>query len=217
MLWIIEPGRETLSEEYEKDLERLGGNAALAGHLTRREISFSAAHANTPLAAPALPPGEPIYILAHAGNDPVHGFWIAGANLNTFITMLVAKFGAQLNNRTVYLLVCIVGSQTATLANLLLPHANNVELYVPNGLMYISAAGIPHVMNPGAYPSLQAANDAVAGYKADFTKLAPRSQTSGEGWSGARVSGAPAAVAVLANGDVRDEIRGAFDPDEDEA
>lgn len=215
MLWIIEPGRNALSVEYVADRDRMQAGP-FKDQVTRVETSFSAQHASTALGGAVVPPGEPIFVLAHAGHDPHLGYWAAGVNLAGFAAMLVAKFGAQLNNRQVFLLVCSIGGQAATIAGHLSQHVTNMELYVPNGLMYISQAGIPHVVRVGAYASVAETNAAIAREDSDFLALAANSHVSGDGWTGVLIPGQPAAVVPIAAPTARGTITGTFDPDHDE-
>jgi hypothetical protein len=123
---------------------------------------------------------------------------------------------AQLNNRKVFLLVCSIGGQAATIAGHLSQHVTNMELCVPNGLRYISQTGIPHVVRDDPYPSVGKANEQIARYDADFLALAPNSHVSGAGSTSVRIPGHPAAPVPIAAQTTSDTVRGTVDPDRDE-
>lgn len=213
MLWVIEgqpdttyDGKETLPDTVQADINHLESNGAVKSHVKSRDVSYSREQAGTPCAQ-KLEKGEPIYVLAHAGIG-ASGPWIGGMDFPTFADKMVRKFGNQLNGRTVYVLACFIGEKAYKLAEALAEKgAENVRLYVPNKLMYISAAGIPHVLSSNQ--SFEEGNEYVAKYANQHKKM-KLSLPCGKEWSGARA--ADGTGTVIAAGEVEKAVIGHFDP-----
>ncbi|MEV0385597.1 hypothetical protein [Nonomuraea sp. NPDC050643] len=212
MLWIIETepaiahdGTMELSDPYRTDVGFLEGNPSIRGHLTRRDVTFPKA-ATTPTGG--LVAGEPIYVLAHAGFHKSGEPWIGGMSFKAFAEEMVTKFGAQLKKRTVYALVCFIGSQAHRLAEALAEAgAENVTVYVPDKLMYVSTAGIPHVLQPDW--AFEVGNKKVQAHQSRH-KGFNESLPCGKGWSGA--NGAAGTATVIPPKDVENAVIGHFDP-----
>ncbi|MEV6692562.1 hypothetical protein AB0M35_13935 [Micromonospora sp. NPDC051196] len=216
MIWIIE-SKSKLSREFAADLKRLRANAAVAAHVSRSVLNSTLAEVQTPL-APALAPGEPVLVLAHSGYDfdNRHGQeapWIGGRWLDEFVQDVTAKFTpAGLSGRTLWFLVCHTGHDTTALANLLAAAGvDNVTIYMPTDFMYISKAGIPHVLVSAA--DLDSVNRDVARCDSDYWSI-QGSQATGSYWAGCSISGQ--VVTKLSATVVEEAVRAQFDPDEDE-
>ncbi len=213
MLWVIEgqpdttyDGKETLPDTVQADINHLESNGAVKSHVKSRDVSYSREQAGTPCAQ-KLEKGEPIYVLAHAGIG-ASGPWLGGMDFPTFADKMVRKFGNQLNGRTVYVLACFIGEKAYKLAEALAEkEAENVRLYVPNKLMYISTAGIPHVL--GADWSFEKGNEYVASNKNQHKKM-KSSLPCGKQWSGARA--ADGTATVIPAEEVEKAVIGHFDP-----
>jgi hypothetical protein len=181
MLWVIEPDGK-LSAEYNKDMERLRSNKTVRKNLDNTETSLSLAAAKT-APATALGQAEPLYVLAHAGLEPKP--WLAGLTFADFAELVAEKF-TTVKQRDVFLLMCTVGSKIGDLSAALKTSFTNVRLFVPNGLMYISSAGIPHVFNAGTKADW--ADEQVAKHNAVYSDI-PKSLACGESWSGVSYNG----------------------------
>lgn len=181
MLWVIEPEGK-LSAEYKKDMERLQGNKAIRKHLANTETSLSLAAAKAEPAT-ALEKAEALYVLAHGGLAPKP--WLAGLSFAGFADVMAEKF-TTVKQRDVFLLVCHVGAKMADLSAALKTSLANVRLFAPNGLMYVSSAGIPHLFVAGT--KVEWADEQVAKHDAAYSAI-PKSLPCGEGWSGVTYSG----------------------------
>jgi hypothetical protein len=216
MLWIIEPppsGKpQALSKNFAADRDRLVANEHLA--IANVEVSLSLAHAMTPMA----PGAGDIYVLVHssAGDPP----WIGGMYFAKFATTFVAKCGgsANVDGRTVWILGCYIGALIPQLlAHFATAGVQNLTIYSPTGLMWISNAGIPHVYQ--GKKTLEQVNTILAKYNSDYvTVIVSEPQETfgktGEDWVGATL--APAGVTPLAGTVVEDDVRDHFDPDDQE-
>ncbi|MEV5892614.1 hypothetical protein [Nonomuraea fuscirosea] len=213
MLWVIEgqpdttyDGKETLPETQQADIGHLESNGAVKPHVKNREVSYSKDQAGTRYAK-NLEKGEPIYVLTHAGIAR-SGPWIGGMDFPTFADKMVRKFGKQLDGRTVYVLACFIGEKAYKLAEALAENgADNVRLYVPNKLMYISTAGIPHVLNSDQ--SFEEGNEYVA-KNANQHQRMKLSLPCGKQWSGARA--ADGTATIITAGEAEKAVIGHFDP-----
>lgn len=213
MLWVIEgqpdityDDKETLPGTVQADIKHLESNGAVKAHVKNRDVSYSREQAATPYPN-NLEKGEPIYVLTHAGiagSAP----WIGGMDFPAFADKMVRKFGNQLNGRTVYILACFIGEKAYKLAEALADKdAKNVKLYVPNKLMYISTAGIPHILSSDQ--SFEEGNKYVAKY-ANQHKNMKLSLPCGKQWSGARA--ADGTATIISAEEVEKAVTGHFDP-----
>jgi hypothetical protein len=189
MLLVIEPGRKTLAPELQADLDNLERNDYVSDELASRDICFRLDQLTKPF---VLNPDEDVYILAHSAYDDRNGAqqpWIAGRWFDEFAGDLWAKFGAGLNGRTVWFLVCHTGTDVATLAGHLAQAGfRNLTIYMPTGWMYISTGGVPHLLS--GQHTMESANKLVA--KASNTyilELEKVSRGTGDGWNGCTIDG----------------------------
>lgn len=217
MFWII--GSEpTMSETFRADLDRLAGNAAVQNDLARQEYHHTVTEMQQPL-APALAPGEPLYVLAHSGYDEHPATrqdtaWIGGRWIDEFISDMMAKFtAAGLTGRTLWFLVCHTGSDIVQFGErLAAAGVTDITMYMPTDFMYISTLGIPHVL-PG-FDDIDAANREVARYNCEYLTIT-RSRPAGEGWAGLTIDG-HGTLSAIGEVDTEDAVRDHFDPDENE-
>jgi len=216
MLWVVEPKediqKKKLSPEFAADLKRLKGNEAVAHDLEHKEVSFTVEHANR--RAEHVDPAASLHLLSHAGLAPEPN--IAGLSLQPFAKALVAKYSSQaLEQGTIWLLVCSIGQMmNELLVALSVEGLQNVTVYAPKRVMFISAKGIPHV-HEKAHDDSGDLDGAVAKYHADFSRLsAVGFQGSGVGWAGGQlINGQPK---VLATVPAEKAVRKKFDPDKQE-
>jgi hypothetical protein len=214
MLWILEPKEEqelrTLSDEFEQDRERL--IAREDPDFGTIDISLSLTDAET-----AVNPGAgDIHVLTHSGHSP-HP-WIGGLSFEDFAVTLAKKCGGigALEHRTVWLLGCYVGQyMNQLLAAFARAGVQNVSVYAPVGLMFVSQTGIPHVHGDPDI-KLKKANALVRKYDSDFLALSSEGfKASGQGWSGGRLTNGN--VEVWKPSPVTKAVSEHFDPEQDEA
>jgi len=134
--------------------------------------------------------------------------------LQDFADATFTKYGvAGLSNRTIWMLVCHVGTSIQALADRLAHHGVvNTTIYVPSDFMYISNTGIPHIMLHVV--NVNQASDIVASNDSDYVTI-PNSQSTGIGWAGRTISAA-GVVAAIAPDDVVAAVVARFDPMESE-
>lgn len=213
MFWII--GNTTqMDQEFQADLKRLSGNAGMNGQLAPQLYDHDIASVTTPLTT-ALASGESVYVLAHAGHNDGQP-WIDGrATLGEFAGDMTGKFtAASLSNRTIWFLVCLVGRQLETLANLLsAAGVRPARLYMPSEYMYISSAGIPHCLEHVTDSAI--ADKQVAKYDAEYTMITD-SLGTGLGWAGYEID-ATGTVTRIGGADVQQAVIDRFDREENEA
>lgn len=217
MLWVIEVSGG-LTVAVQADLDRMGANNAIAALLAHREISLSLRQANLAW-APLAPAGEDLLVLAHAGyefendGDDERSPWIGGQYLPAFAASMLAKFtAAGLNGRDIWFLVCHTGADLAELGRLLVAGGvTDARLYMPDDFMFVSTAGIPHLL-PNR-DDVDQANRDVARADADFYSVGGALET-GMNWVGLAIVNSVAAPIGAQTTD--DEVRARFDPSENE-
>jgi hypothetical protein len=220
MLWVIEQpegSEKKLSKEVVEDLKRLRGSAAAPiddSDFEEKEVSLTAGHASQQAAH--VHHGAPLHLLSHAGLVPEP--WIGGMAFQNFAASLVSKYpGGALEASTVWLLVCFVGRKMdELLAALAGAGLQNVTVYAPRSLMFISRSGIPHVHERDD-ASYQRLTPIVAKYDADYLSLAAAGagfQGTGRGWVGGRLVGGNAELFGKSN--VETAVKEKFDPEGDE-
>jgi hypothetical protein len=215
MLLVIDA--EKLSPEFEADINRMAGNAAISQYLVNQEHCFSRAELRAPLATP-LQPGEPIIILAHSGYRDDNGRkvpWIAGLDFPDFAGDLIAKFGvAGLTGRTLYFITCTTGPSARDLADRLSAGGvRSTELYLPNKLVFVSKAGIPHVLMGGtSEKDEKEANALVARYDAEYKYLVSYCYGTGIEVGGASIA-ANGTTAKIGADEAQATVGYFFDPD----
>jgi hypothetical protein len=215
MLLVIDA--EKLTPEFKADIDRMAGNADISPYLANQEHCFSRAELQAPLATP-LQPNEPIIVLAHSGyrNDSGQQVpWVAGRDFPDFANDLIAKFGvAGLTGRTLYFITCTTGPSARALADRLSAGGvRNTELHLPNKLVFVSKAGIPHVLTGGtSEKDEKEANALVARYDAEYKYLTPYCDGTGVEVTGARIA-ANGTTAKLSADDAAAAVSEFFDPE----
>ncbi|MGH3904595.1 MAG: hypothetical protein ACRDTE_10445 [Pseudonocardiaceae bacterium] len=220
MLWIIESSdekQEQLSEVFQADLDRLRSNKSVADDLKKVEVSYTLEEVKQLYSADLG--DEDIFVLAHSGYAKRKGHkerqpWIGGLYLDEFVDALVSKFSPQvLKGRTIWFLVCLTGKDIGTLvAQIAGKGLTDGTWYMPEDFMYISAAGIPHILS--GFDDVDEANAEVAKYDADYFGLL-KSKPCGGGWAGVTMKGkVPEKLGIIA---VEEAIKERFDQEEDES
>lgn len=221
MLWIIESSeekQEKLSEVFQADLDRLGSNESVADDLEKMEISYTREEAKQRYST-ALASEEDLLVLAHSGYAKKMGHkerqpWIGGLWLDEFVEALVSKFSPQvLKGRTIWFLVCLTGQDIEALVTQMAAKGiTDGTWYMPEDFMYISMAGIPHIL-PG-FEDVDEANAEVAKYNADFLALT-KSRPCGGGWAGVTMKDKVSTRLTIKA--IEEAVRYRFDQDEDES
>jgi hypothetical protein len=218
MLLVIDA--EKLSPEFRADLDRMAGNANISPYLANQEHCFSQAELRAPLTTP-LQPNEPIIVLAHSGYRDDNGQqvpWVAGRDFTDFANDLIAKFGVVgLTGRMLYFITCTTGPSARILADRLSAGGvRSTDLYLPNKLVFVSKAGIPHVFRFGtSEKDEKEANTLVARYHAEYKPLTPYCDGTGVEVTGARIA-ANGTTAKLSADEAQATVGDFFDPQDTE-
>lgn len=186
MLWIIDD-KKNLDPAFSNDRDNLRHNDSLMLDPDHYEYSYTREMANAPWTG-EFDEEEDIFVLAHAGNSPEP--WIGGLTFGEFAGAMISKFGVgRLTDRTIWFLVCSAGTNVAGIAGLLKDKGvDNTNLYMPIDFMFISTAGIPHII--AGYNTSEAVDQVVAKNSSKYKLLSKLgAKPTGADWLGARISG----------------------------
>jgi hypothetical protein len=193
--WHIDPGnaKKQMSREHMAMVERLKRNRNFVNEakgIDQIDTTFDLADLDR--APPGGPEPDDLYVIAHgsqagAGVDERQP-WLGGLEFPDFAQKLLQRYGAKVENKTIWLMTCLVGGVLDRLAEQIARVGlKQVTIMAPNSFMFVSEKGIPHVYK-GKPVEHEELDQQISRGNADWTRLSAAFPENwldtGLGWSG---------------------------------